>query len=179
MEVRNATSDDLPALHAMVERAYRGDAARGGWTHEADLLDGQRTDLAALADTLADPGQRILLAFDRDALTGCVQLTRLDGNRAYLGLLTVDPERQAGGLGARLIAAAEEQAAALFGARTMEMTVIRQRSELIAYYERRGYVLTGEERPFPLDDPRFGLPRTRDLAFVVLLKPLPEPPSPQ
>ena len=54
----------------------------------------------------------------------------------------------------------------------MEMTVIANRGELIAWYERRGYVLTGERRPFPLDDPRFGLPKTRDLAFVVLEKPL-------
>jgi ribosomal protein S18 acetylase RimI-like enzyme len=179
MQIRTVTSEDLPALHALVERAYRGDAARTGWTHEADLLDGQRTDLEALAETLADPDRRILVAFDGDTLVGCVQISKVAGGRAYLGLLTVDPDRQACGLGAKLIAAAEDQALALFGAQAMEMTVIRQRKELIAYYERRGYALTGEERPFPLDDPRFGLPRTRDLAFVVLLKPLPAPPSPQ
>lgn len=179
MEVRYATSDDLPALHALVERAYRGDAARKGWTHEADLLDGQRTDHAALSETIADSDQRILLTFDSDTLIGCVQISNVAGGRAYLGLLTVDPGRQTGGLGAELIAAAEEHAVALFGARAMEMTVIRRRRELVAYYERRGYALTGEERPFPLDDPRFGLPRTRDLAFVVLLKSLPAPPSPR
>ena len=67
---------------------------------------------------------------------------------------------------------AEAEAAARFAATRMEMTVIRQRAELIAWYERRGYRLTGETRPFPLDDPRFGLPRTRDLAFVVLEKTL-------
>ncbi len=71
-----------------------------------------------------------------------------------------------------MIEAAEAEAAARFAATRMEMTVIRQRAELIAWYERRGYRLTGETRPFPLDDPRFGLPRTRDLAFVVLEKPL-------
>jgi hypothetical protein len=54
----------------------------------------------------------------------------------------------------------------------MEMTVIRQREELVAYYERRGYARTGEGRPFPLDDPRFGIPKRRDLSFVVLAKPL-------
>ncbi len=50
----------------------------------------------------------------------------------------------------------------------MEMTVISQRAELIAFYERRGYELTGETRPFPATDPRFGVPRRSDLAFIVM-----------
>ena len=170
--IREATPGDVPALHALVEGAYRGDSARGGWTHEADLLGGQRIDAATLAEILADPGQRMLVAEAGGTITGCVQISRRDGDIAYLGLLSVSPLRQAGGLGRRLIAAAEATAIARFGARRMEMTVIRQRGELIAYYERRGYALTGETRPFPLDDPRFGLPTTRELAFVVLAKEL-------
>jgi hypothetical protein len=50
------------------------------------------------------------------------------------------------------------------------MTVIAQRQELIAWYQRRGYSLTGEARPFPTEDPRFGLPKRDDLGFVVLEK---------
>lgn len=169
--IRAAASADLPALHALVERSYRGDSAKAGWTHEADLLGGQRTDLAALAEMLADSGQRLLVAVEDGALTGCVAVTRKSDGRGYLGLLTVDPTLQAAGLGKRLIAAAEG-AARDFGADTIEMTVIASRGELIAYYERRGYALTGERRPFPLDDPRFGLPKTRDLEFVVLAKAL-------
>lgn len=169
--IRAATAPDLPALHALIERAYRGDSAKAGWTHEADLLGGQRTDLAALAEMLADPDQRLLVAVEDGALTGCVAVTRKPDGRGYLGLLTVDPALQAAGLGKRLIAAAEE-AARDFGADTMEMTVIASRGELIAYYERRGYALTGERQPFPLDDPRFGLPKTRDLEFIVLAKAL-------
>jgi hypothetical protein len=60
-----------------------------------------------------------------------------------------------------------------WSATTMEMTVIRQRAELIAWYERRGYRRTGETRPFPHGDQRYGLPRRRDLEFAVLAKPLP------
>lgn len=165
--IRPATPADLPALHALVERAYRGDSAKAGWTHEADLLGGQRTDLAALTEMLADPEQHLLVALDVGALTGCVSVTRKPDGRGYLGLLTVDPTLQAAGLGKRLIAAAEDTARA-FGADAMEMTVIASRGELIGYYERRDYALTGERRPFPLDDPRFGLPKTRDLEFVVL-----------
>ena len=170
--IRPATRADLAALHPLVERAYRGDSARQGWTHEADLLGGQRTDLASLTGIVADPHQRILLAFDGGALLGCVQISDKGQGLAYLGLLSVDPDLQAGGLGKRLMAAAEAEAVSTFGARRMEMTVIRQRAELIAYYERRGYALTGEERPFPMDDERFGLPQRRDLAFVVLAKDL-------
>ena len=169
---RPAAPDDVPALRVLIESAYRGDAARAGWTHEADLLEGQRTDEAELRDILADASRIILLAEIDGALTGCVQVADQGRGLAYLGLLTVDPARQAGGLGRLLIEAAEAEAAARFAATRMEMTVIRQRAELIAWYERRGYRLTGETRPFPLDDPRFGLPRTRDLAFVVLEKPL-------
>ena len=168
---RPATSSDVAALHCLVESAYRGDAARAGWTHEADLLGGQRTDEAELLDILADASRVILLAEVEGVLTGCVQVADQGQGLAYLGLLTVDPTRQAGGLGRLLIDAAETEAVARFAATRMEMTVIRQRSELIAWYERRGYALTGETRPFPLDETTFGL-SDRDLTFVVMEKAL-------
>jgi GNAT superfamily N-acetyltransferase len=172
MNIREAQISDVKALHILVERAYRGDSARKGWTHEADLLGGQRTDAEALLDIILDPQQKILLAVGGEAARGCVQISRKNDTTAYLGLLSVDPELQAAGLGRKLIAAAEAMAINAFGSSTMEMTVIRQRGELIAYYERRGYILTGETRPFPLDDERFGLPRTNELSFVVLAKSL-------
>ncbi len=172
MPIRDATEADIPALHALVEGAYRGDSARRGWTHEADLLGGQRTDRAALAAILADPDHRLLAAEESGALIGCVQVSTAGAGKACLGMLSVDPAWQARGLGRRLIGAAEAAAAGDLAARTIEMTVIRQRAALIAYYLRRGYAPTGEERPFPLDDPRFGLPVTRDLAFIVLAKTL-------
>ena len=169
---RPAAPDDVPALHRLIESAYRGDSAKAGWTHEADLLGGQRTDETELRDILADASRVLLLAEIDGVLTGCVQVAKQGEGLAYLGLLTVDPRRQAGGLGRWLIAAAEAEAIDRFGATRMEMTVIRQRAELIAWYERRGYRLTGETRPFPLDDERFGLPQTRELEFVVLEKTL-------
>ncbi|GAO39007.1 putative acetyltransferase [Sphingomonas changbaiensis NBRC 104936] len=172
LQIRTASPPDIPALLDLVHSAYRGDRARSGWTHEADLLDGQRTDAAALTAALNDPKQQIMLALDGTALAGCVQISDQGGGKAYLGLLSIAPERQAQGLGRVLIAAAEEEAKRAFGATVMEMTVIRQREELVAYYERRGYARTGEERPFPLDDPRFGVPKRRDLSFVVLARPL-------
>lgn len=165
--IRPATPADIPALHALVESAFRGDSARGGWTHEADLLGGQRTDPAALAEAIADPDRTILIAPDGDAMVGCVEVKRAGRGCSALGLLSVRPDGQAKGLGRRLVAAAEDHARAHHGATRMEMTVISVRRELIAWYERLGYVRTGETRPFPMDDPRFGLPRV-PLSFVVL-----------
>ena len=136
------------------------------------MLDGQRTDLAALESMLDEPAQQMLVLRDNEVLRACVALTDKGEGLAYLGMLTVDPARQSAGLGRLILAAAEEHAAAHFGAKMIEMTVIAQRDELIAWYERRGYALTGEQRPFPAHDPRFGLPRRDDLVFVVMKKTL-------
>jgi len=170
--IGSARQDELPALHRLIEGAYRGDSAKRGWTHEADLLGGQRTDLEALEAILADAAQALLVARDGDELAGCVSVADKGEGLAYIGLVTVDPERQAGGLGRELLHAAERFAAESFASTRAEMTVITQRTELIAWYERRGYALTGERRPFPATDPRFGLPRRDDLEFVVLAKAL-------
>ena len=164
--IRRATHADLTELHALVERAYRGDGAKAGWTHEADIIrEGQRTSHDILAATVDDDNERLLVAIERERIIGCVQISDRGHGTAYLGLLTVDPQSQAGGFGRRLIGAAERTAVAAFEARVMEMTVIDQRAELIAYYQRRGYRLTGEKRAFPIEfDP--------PLEMVVLEKPL-------
>lgn len=172
--LRLAQPGDAVPLQALVHRAYRGDTARRGWTHEADLLDGNRIDVATIEGLLTHPAEAILLAQqdDRPGPVGCVQVSDRGGGLAYLGMLSVEPDLQGGGLGRALVAAAERIARDRFGATRMEMTVIVQREELIAWYERLGYGRTGERRPFPATDPRFGLPRRNDLAFIVLEKSL-------
>lgn len=167
MRIRPATAADIPALHALIEAAYRGDAARAGWTHEADLLDGQRTDPAQLAEIVADLAKTFLIAEDA---RGCV-LVIDDGDNALVSMLAVDPQSQARGIGAALIAAAEACARTL-GRTRAQMRVIAQRPELIAYYTRRGYALTGASVPFPYGNPGFGLPRRDDLVLLVLEKSL-------
>ncbi|MEP3225211.1 MAG: GNAT family N-acetyltransferase [Parasphingorhabdus sp.] len=170
--ITRAHAADVLALHKLVESAYRGESAKRGWTHEADLLGGQRTDREALQAIVGQTDSVILIAKIADQMIGCVQLNRVDNGLAYLGLLTVDPDRQAGGLGKILLREAEDFVSRHWQAQMIEMTVIRQRDDLIAYYQRRGYNLTGEKRPFPLDDPRFGLPKNEQLEFVVLRKTL-------
>lgn len=176
---REATAADVPAVVALVESAYRGDASRTGWTTEADLLDGRRTDEAAIAAIVADPASVLLLADPPDGdgdgsgdggPLGCCELRHV-GEAAYFGTFAVRPALQGRGTGRALLAHADAVAVARFGARALEMTVIAQRTDLIAYYERAGFVRTGERRPFPYGDARFGLPRRDDLEFVVLRRP--------
>ncbi|MBT8409591.1 MAG: GNAT family N-acetyltransferase [Alphaproteobacteria bacterium] len=171
MKIERASSDDIASLHQLVESAYRGESSKVGWTTEADLLGGQRTDARELADIVGDPSQHMLVMRQGDALVGSILVADKSDGRAYFGMLTIDPKHQAVGLGRQLLAAGED-AARSFGATVMECQVIRQRDELIAWYARQGYVDTGDTRPFPMHDPRFGLPKRNDLEFIVMEKPL-------
>jgi len=169
---RTADRPDVAAVVGLVESAYRGDSSRAGWTSEADLLDGQRTDVETVTGIVTAADREVLLGFVADKLIACCELQARDGDTAYFGMFAVVPTRQGGGIGAQVLAEAERRAAARWGAQRMEMTVIGQRSELIEWYERKGYERTGEIRPFPHGDERFGLPRRDDLEFVVLAKAL-------
>lgn len=171
LTTRPATAADAPALVALVNSAYRGDSSRAGWTTEADLLGGQRIDVERLAETIANPGNIVLLHEQDHVPVACVHLERT-GEDCYLGMLTIRPSSQRAGLGRQMLEEAERWAVEHWSSQTLRMTVIVQRTELIAWYERRGYHRTGERRPFPYGDERFGLPRRDDLAFEVLIKSL-------
>ncbi|AXK31990.1 N-acetyltransferase [Streptomyces armeniacus] len=168
---RAAAEDDVPALVALIESAYRGDASRTGWTTEADLLEGQRTDPEGVAAVIGNPDSILLAVHKAGELVACCQLEKRDGH-AYFGMFAVSPAQQGAGLGKAILAEAERTAVADWGATAMHMTVITQRADLIAWYERRGYVRTGELIPFPYGDERFGLPQRPDLAFELLVKQL-------
>jgi GNAT superfamily N-acetyltransferase len=168
-----ASAADVDEVVTLVESAYRGDASRAGWTTEADLLDGQRTDAAAVRAVIAPPSSVMLLARDAAGeLVACCQLERRDGDIAYFGMFAVRPGQQGAGLGRVVLAEAERRARDEWQCATMEMTVIAQRRDLIAWYVRRGYDETSDTRPFHYGDAAFGMPRRDDLYFVVLRKQL-------
>jgi GNAT superfamily N-acetyltransferase len=168
---RRATPADISAIVALVESAYRGDASRKGWTTEADLLDGQRTDLAGVGEILSKPLCCILLGERGTDLLVCANLERR-GNVAYFGMFSVRPDMQSCGLGRVALAEAERIARSDWHCTEMQMTVISVRDELIAWYERRGYARTGRYSPFPYGDERFGIPKRDDLRFELLVKAL-------
>jgi ribosomal protein S18 acetylase RimI-like enzyme len=178
LSLRPATLSELPALSELVNSAYRGDSSRLGWTTEADLLGGQRTDLASLRAQLSAADAALLVAeADSGGFVGCVFLEQVAGGGAHLGMLTVEPRAQRAGLGKAILAQAEQFAARNWGSTSMSMTVIAQREDILAWYARRGYSDTGETQPFPYGDSRYGLPRRRDLFFKVLRKPLAASPA--
>lgn len=163
-----AAESDIPQLLTLINRAYRGVVSKKGWTTEANLLEGDvRTDAEGLTGLLRRENAVILkYTDDTGALTGCVFLEK-NGDRQYLGMLSVDPERQARGTGKKLLAAAEDRALRT-GCRSIYMRVFMQRSELIAWYERHGYRHTGETQPYE-GAAKFGVP-TRPLAFTIMEK---------
>ncbi len=165
--ITKATVVDAPELDRLVNSAYRGDSSRQGWTTEADLLDGTRTDAAAIQELIESPGITILKYVESGEILACVELKK-EHDKLYLGMLTVKPNLQGKGIGKQLLKAAEEEAKRQ-KCFSVFMTVISVRKELIDWYLRHGYRLTGEKKPFAFNDPRFGQPKMK-LEFLVMEK---------
>lgn len=172
IEFRAATVTDTRALVDLVNSCYRGDSSRQGWTTEADFLDGQRVGPDTMAELLARTNTLVLVGESEGEIVTCCELQR-SINGAYFGMFSVRPDLQGAGLGRVVLAEAERTAAREWGCRLMRMKVLKQRPELIAWYERRGYAITGKTEPFPYGDTNFGLPKRDDLAFVELTRELP------
>ena len=192
---RNATLADVCAAVELVESAYRGEASRAGWTTEADLLDGQRTDELEIREIISGAHSLIRLAQQHNAIeqdhqptevpanvpkhaatqtssiVGCVRIENA-GDAGYIGMVSVRPTLQAAGIGRQLLQEAERVIREEFGLSRARMTVIGQRETLITWYQRRGYLLTGKREKFPYGEPRAGTPRRDDLYFEVLEKTL-------
>lgn len=162
-----ATINDIPQLLQLINNAYRGEEAKKGWTHEADLIDGTvRTDAASLKELIQKPNAVFLKYALDDTIVGCVYLEKKE-SKLYLGMLSVSPQIQAQGIGKELLKASDDYAKQN-DCNKIEMTVISVRKELIAWYERNGYQQTSKTELFPADG-RFGNPK-QPLKFVYLEK---------
>jgi ribosomal protein S18 acetylase RimI-like enzyme len=172
LKFRVATQNDCVMLADFVNAAYRGPSSSAGWTTESHLLAGLRTDKDLISDLVTRPNSNMVLAFGEDSqLVGSVHLERRSEENCYLGMFTVKPASQTQGIGKALLIHAEQFARETYKSHTMEMTVITARTELIAWYERRGYRRTGKMVPFPVD-PRFGVLKVASLEMEVLDKQL-------
>ncbi len=145
---RKADRRDAPAIAALVNAANSGgDTDAAGWTHEAELFEGDRIDAAEIAAMIAAPNAMFLLcrALGQTGgeLAGCVYLKTL-GDVGYMGLFAVLPALQSNGVGKRLIVEGERIVRDEWRCTAMHITVFtRHRPELAAYYQRRGYERTG------------------------------------
>lgn len=172
-----AKPDLADLLTVFVNSAYRGESSRLGWTTEADLLDGQRTDPAMISSMIETPDSLILLAHDVDAenkIVGCVHLekqalTDHTDPVCHLGLLTVKPTLQSVGIGRSLLKECESWARS-WKCKEIQIDVLAPRRELVDWYSRRGYELTGEKKNFYYGDTRYGLPKRKDLTLLILRK---------
>jgi len=168
-----ATAADADAIVALVNSAYRGESSKAGWTFESSFLAGQRTDRAMILSAIALSDTSIVLMYSAGELVGCCELQHHTGGaQCHLGMFTISPTLQNKGLGKRLLAHAERLARERWQCTGMQITVIHIRTELIAYYERRGFARTGAVENFPYGDERFGMPLVQGLTFVEMCKPL-------
>lgn len=165
--ITKATLQDIPSLTTLINSAYRGETSKKGWTTEAHLLEGKRTTEEELTEIIQDPKNTFLKYTENDQIIGSVLLVEKE-NQLYLGMLTVSPELQNGGIGKKLLAEGEKHAKTL-GLSSIIMTVVSVRAELIAWYKRHGYVETGEREPFPSSDIHINV-SDKPLEFIYLEK---------
>lgn len=165
--ISKATLVDAFALNELVNSAYRGDSSRQGWTTEADLLDGSRVTPDLMEEILTKPDTTVLKYSEGSKILACVEL-RKTSSKLYLGMLTVSPTLQGKGIGKVMLSEAEAEAKRQ-GCKSLFMTVISIRKELIDWYKRHGYAETGERKPFNMPDTRWGVPK-QPLEFIVLQK---------
>lgn len=170
-----ASHGEAADVAALVNRAYRPAMAMGGWTHEAQWVRGPRTAAPQLMALMSNGAVILTIKDPRGGLIACVQVSMTDA-AACIGMLATDPELQGMGLGTRMLEAAERHAVESGMPRTAVINVLECRSELVAFYERRGYRRTGVVHPYPLDD-GLGVPVTEGMTVIEMAKRIEERPT--
>lgn len=139
---RLATINDVEALVALVNNAYHPPINPHSWTDETRFVSGTRTDSQAVSQLLRKDQSIILLGIAHHTLVACVHLEH-SANQVQLGMLAVTPPLQNVGLGKQMLEQAEAYAVRYFKPEKIVLIVIALRTELIAFYLRRGYQNTG------------------------------------
>ena len=139
LSIRTAVVADMERLARLINAAF---------VVEQPFIEGERINPAGVREYMAKG--KFLVAEDSAGLAGCVYV-ELRGERAYLGLLGVEPPRQGRGLGRKLMEAAEDYFRAA-GCRAIDLRIISPRTPLPAFYAHLGYEQTGTA-PFPPDVP--------------------------
>lgn len=167
LELRFACEADAQEIAILVNRAYRPSAQDQGWTHEASLIAGARITTEQVLALFHEQSVILLLCRGPEILA-CVHVQG-DASSAYIGMLATDPQMQAQGIGKQMLHHAEAYALNCLGASVLKMSVLSSRPELLAFYERRAYVLTGQVEDYPLSA-GVGQPMVPDIKVLSLVK---------
>ncbi len=167
--IRTADTSDAKAITQLVNEAYRPELGAQGWTHESNLVSGDRTNAGQVIEAILKKDSAILLGLKDSDIVACVHIEKV-GNSCHIGMLAVQPNLQAAGIGKAMLAQSEYYASVNFGAEKFIMFVVSARPELISFYLRCGYRKTGEVMDYPLSGA--GLPKCRGLNVERLEKSL-------
>ena len=168
-QFRKATTADVEAIAKLVNNAYRPNSGVSGWTHESDLVAGDRTDIPQIIKILSKKDSVVIVGLDGETIGACVHVEK-DNRSSYIGMLAVDPCLQARGAGKNMLAYAEKYAHDNFNSEKFVMAVVSARHELISFYQRRGYQKTGETMEYPFNA-GVGQPKLDNLKVEILEKP--------
>ncbi|HEY8935551.1 MAG TPA: GNAT family N-acetyltransferase [Cyclobacteriaceae bacterium] len=147
-KILEATAEDISQINNLINNAYRGEASKKGWTNENGIIEGNRMNETEVRRMFESPkGTLIKYVNENNAIIGCCYLEMQD-HELYLGTLTVSPEIQAQGIGKAMLNFADEYAKK-HQCTAIVMTVVSGRTELMNWYIRHGYQLTGKSKPFP------------------------------
>ncbi len=146
---RTAIKSDAEAIAQLVNKAYRPKTGLAGWTHESDWVSGNRTSVGQVEKIMSKPDSVILVGLKNSKIVASVHVEK-DGGNSHIGMLAVHPKLQEAGAGKQMLAYVEKYANENFGSEKFVMTVVSSRSELIAFYLRRGYQKTGVVQDYPL-----------------------------
>jgi ribosomal protein S18 acetylase RimI-like enzyme len=172
LNFHKAELSDAQDVAALINSAYRGESSRAGWTTEADILDGLRTTTQEVASIIQREDAFILVGVLRDEIVATVCCERQDAygrNIAHFGMIAVKPTLQNKGHGTTMLQAAEAMTLREWRVVGFHMAVITLREELIAFYERLGYLRSGEFKKFP-EDSVLWQPKVPDLTLEYLVK---------
>ena len=163
MKLELATIDEAERINDLLNLAYRG---KKGWTTEANLVNGNRS---TVSDVKLSIENSIFLIYKSNTdVVACICLEK-DADEVYIGAFAVHPDRQAEGLGKSILMEAEIYAINTLKAKKLVMVVLSQRTELIAFYERRGYQRLGIKKEYPLHL-NVGTPKSKYLSIEQLYK---------
>ena len=164
-----ATVADAEFLAELINAAYRPETSTTTWTHESALVTGARISALQLLEIIQKSDTVILIASYQQQQVACVQVEKKQGQSCYIGMLAVNPTLQMAGFGKQMLNYAEHYARTQFGAQKLVMSVLTARTELIAFYLRRGYQKTGELLEYPITA-GVGTPKQSGLKIEVLEK---------